>query len=180
MSDQLPLIEAESDEALMLPREAMQKRYTATTVERIEIKRDYILEMFAWGYETATIAQKAHCSTRIVNLLGAKYSQQVAANMGDVVKVLRAKAMKAAFYAEAAMPNAKLGELGVFMGIALQRAQEAELASAGAGQPLEDAIEMQKDDPQRTAFLERLKQLQPVREVKAESEKAESGNGGEP
>src|SRR4029077_4340611 len=124
-----------------------------------EMKRDYILDLIAMGLPVERIAEKTHSSTRIVNLLGAKYSQQVAANTSDIVKVLRAGAMKAAFYANEKMPGAKLGELGVFMGISLQRASEMELIAAGTADLKDGAIDVEADDGELRKFREGLRRL---------------------
>lgn len=161
MSDQLPLIAEESDEALLLPREQMAKRFTASTVLKLELKRNYICDLLAFGFPVESIAEKTQSSTRIVKIIGAKCTEQVSRNIKDVVAVLRAKAMRATFYAEQRLPDAKLSELSVFIGVLLQRAQEAEAGGLGALQPEETAIDVETVDPRRAAFVERLKQLAP-------------------
>ena len=110
----------------------MAKRYTARTAEKLEIRRDCILALLGAGYPKDYVARVARCSQRIVTLLGAKYAQAVAASTQEMVRVLRSGAMKAAFLAGQKLEDAKLGELSVFMGIALQRSQELEMAGAGA------------------------------------------------
>lgn len=127
---QLSLIEAESDEALLIPRHEMEKRYTARTVAKVELKRNYILDLLAFGLPIETIAEKTHASTRIVQRLGALYSQQVAADAMKFAQVLKAKAAKFLFLAEQKAEGAKFGELMVGVGIAMQRAQEAELGAS--------------------------------------------------
>lgn len=158
MIQQLALIEAESDDALLLPREEAAKRYTASGAEKIAHRRDCILAMIGWGMPADQIAKHAHCNHRIVKALGAKYSQRVADSTSDMVKFLRTLALKAAFLAGQKLEDAKVGELSVFMGVALQRSQEMEMASAGATD-VNESIDVEADDPKRAAFVERLKQL---------------------
>jgi len=145
-NEQLALIDGESDEAMMLPRDEAVKRYTARTAEKLEIRRDCILALIGCGLPVDFIAEKAHCSSRIVKLLGAKYATAVAQNTRKMCDVLGALAMKAAFHLDGKLADARPGELGVIMGISLQRKQEMELGLT----PLDDgekAIELEQESP---------------------------------
>lgn len=143
-SEQLTLLEAEED-ALLLSREEAAKLYPATTVEKLAWKRDCILALLGDGHDVRYVATQAHASERIVKTLGAKYFQTVIANSQQMVKVLRGLAMKAAFLAGQKMEGARLGELSVFLGIAMQRAQEQELAGAALGD-LADVIDVEAEE----------------------------------
>ena len=144
--EQLPLINGESDEALLLPHEEAAKRYTGKTVEKLERIRNGIVMALGCGLPVYFIAQEMHCSERIVKLLGAKYSGLAAASSKEMGKVLGGLAMKAAFHIDQKMGDARVGELGVVMGIALQRKQEMELAGSAAEDP-QGAIEMETESP---------------------------------
>lgn len=157
--EQLSLLNGESDDALLFSREEATKRYTASTAEKLEIRRDCILALLGTGMPADLIAKHAHCSDRIVRLLGAKYAQVVAANTLDMVKVLRSLAMKAAFMAGQKLEEAKVGELGVLMGIALQRGQEMEMAGGALAHQEDVTIELKEEDPRRIAFIENLKRI---------------------
>jgi hypothetical protein len=143
---QLSLIDGESDEALMLPRDEAQKRFTASTVEKLETKRNGIVALFGCGLPVYFIAETMKCNDRIVKLLGAKYSGLAASSAKEMGKVLGALAMKAAFHIDQKMADAKVGELGVVMGISLQRKQEMELAG-GAVEDVNGAIEAETESP---------------------------------
>lgn len=158
MNDQLTLIEAESDEALLLPMAELSKRFTGTTANKIEMKRNYICDLLAFGFPVDSIAVKTGSSTRIVKAIGAICAEQVSHNISDVVKILRQKALKATFYADQKMPEAKLGELSVFIGVALQRAQEAEAAAAGGLGPEDGAIDIETENPAVKSVREFLQQ----------------------
>lgn len=129
---QLALIEGESDEVMLEPVIVLQKRYTAAVVEKIELKKNYILDLLGFGLPIETVAERTHSSTRTVNMLGAKYSELVAANSMNFAQVLKQKAARFLFLAEQKAPQAKFGELMVGVGIAAQRGQELELGAAGA------------------------------------------------
>ena len=144
--EQLPLINGESDEALLLPHEEAAKRYTGKTVEKLERIRNGIVMALGCGLPVYFIAQEMHCSERIVKLLGAKYSGLAAASSKEMGKVLGGLAMKAAFHIDQKMGDARVGELGVVMGIALQRKQEMELAGSAAEDP-QGAIEAEEVSP---------------------------------
>lgn len=131
MSEQLALIEQESDEAMLLPREVAAKRYTATTAERLEQRRNHILDLIAFGMPVNFIAERCHCSHRIVTLLGAKHAATVTASALTFAAALKSFAASAMFFARQKMPEAKFGELTVGMGIATQRAGEIEAAAQG-------------------------------------------------
>lgn len=157
----MPVIIAESDDALFLDAADSRKRYTGSTVEKIELKRNYILDLIACGLPADLIASRTKSSTRTVQLLGAKYAQEVAGNIPRFTAALRNKAARWMQLADGKAEDAKFGELMVGVGIALQRTQEMELASAAAGNIDDPAHELAADNPQRTAFLEKLKALQP-------------------
>jgi hypothetical protein len=168
---QLALIEPEED-ALLLSHEDAAKRYTARTAEKLEIRRDCILALIAAGYPMDFVARTAHCTARIARLLGAKYAQAVAANTQQMVKVLRSAAMRAAFLAGQKMEDAKLGELSVFMGIALQRSQELELAGNAIGELAEGAIDVESESPalqKAREFLAKRRDLENPNQIAAPS-----------
>lgn len=168
-SQQLDLIEAESDEALLLPREEASKRYTARVAEKQEIRRDCILALLGCGLPLNYVATVAHCSRRVVKLLGAKYATAAARSTNEMCKVLGSLAMKAAFHIDQKMGDAKAGELGVIMGISLQRKQEMEAMSAGAFDP-NDVIEIQETNPALVSARKRIAER--VQGLKQEEAKA--------
>jgi hypothetical protein len=156
VNEQMALIDGESDEALMLPQDEVAKRFTGTTVARLEEKRNGIVALFGCGLPVNYIAQVMHCSEKIVKLLGAKYSGLAARSSQEMGKVLGGLAMKAAFHIDQKMGDARVGELGVVMGIALQRKQEMELAGSAQDDP-SGAIEMETESPELASarkFLE--------------------------
>jgi hypothetical protein len=143
---QLALIDGESDEALLLNGDEFQKRFTGTTAEKLEVKRNGIVALFGCGLPVNFIAQTMHCSERIVKLLGAKYSGLAANSSKEMGKVLGGLAMKAAFHIDQKMGDARVGELGVVMGIALQRKQEMELAGMMSPEN-EDVVDLEEESP---------------------------------
>jgi hypothetical protein len=128
---QLSLIEGESDEAMLVPREVAAKRYTAATADKLEARRNHILDLLAFNLPINFIAERTGCNHRIVSLIGAKHCQVVATNAVAFAGVLKAKAAKFLFFAEQKAPDAKFGELMVGVGIATQRAEEMEARAAG-------------------------------------------------
>jgi hypothetical protein len=158
MSDQLTLIEAGSDDALLLPRAEMEKRYTGKTVARIETKRNYILDLLAVGLPIEIIAKRTHSNKRIVVALGALYAQQVASDSMRFAQALRAKASRFLFLADQKAGDAKFGELMVGVGIATQRAQELE-AGASALTDFAETIDADAESEGLRKFREGLKTL---------------------
>lgn len=157
---QLDLLTGDSEDALLFSREEAAKRFTATTAEKLEIRRDCILALIGTGMPPDMIAKHAHCGEQTVKLLGAKYAQTVAANTLQMVQVLRSLAMKAAYLAGTKMDDAKVSELSVFMGIALQRSQEMEMAGGALAHEEDTTIDLKEEDPRRIAFIENLKRLE--------------------
>ena len=163
MSDQLPLISAESDDALFLNPDQLreQKRYTATTVEKIELKRNYILDLVACGLPAEIVAKKTKSSSRTVKLLAAKYAQVIANNIPEFARALRSKAARWTVLADGKAEDAKFSELMVGVGIAVQRAQEMELAGQSAGDLEAHPIALEDDNPRliaaRKFLAERVK-----------------------
>lgn len=162
---QLSLIEAESDEALLLSREDAAKRYTARSAEKLEWRRDCILALTGCGLPVDYVASVAHCSARIVRLLGAKYAQAAAQSTQQMSRVLAGLAMKAAFHLDQKLPDAKPNELAVTLGIALQRKQEMDAGGAGAYDPNAEAIDVTEENPAllsaRKRLAERTGKIQP-------------------
>lgn len=141
---QIELIEAGSDEALLLDYEDARKRYTARSAEKLAWRRDCILALLGCGLPVDVVAEKAHVSNRIVSLLGSKYAQLVAANSKTFAQTLKGAAAEALFHCKQKMKDAKYGELAVSVGIFAQRGQEAELAGA-AHDP--GSIEVESESP---------------------------------
>ena len=93
--NQIPLIKAESDEALLLPPAELRRRYPAKAVEKIEHRRDPILAMLASGVFTLErIAEACHVNVRTVKQLAELHSAAIAKDMN---------ALGEKFLAEAAM-----------------------------------------------------------------------------
>lgn len=165
---QLTLIQAESDDALFLDTADLEaakasKRYTAATVEKIELKRNYILDLIATGMPADTISLRVGCSTRTVNLLAAKYAQMIAQNIPQFAGYLRSLAAKAAYYASTKLEGAKLGELAILIGVTSQRAGEMELAAAGVSEEsIVNAEEVSSALASARDFVKRLAPPPPV------------------
>lgn len=170
--EQLDLISGESDEALMLPNDEATKRFTATTVEKLEVKRNGIVALFGCGMPVNFIATTMHCNERIVKLLGAKYSGLAAQSSKEMGKVLGGLAMKAAFHIDQKMGDARVGELGVVMGIALQRKQEMELAGSAA-EDTAGAIDLEQESPAlasaREFLTQRRKEIEGAKDLQTEN-----------
>lgn len=143
---QLDLIEPD-DDALLLTREEAAKLYTARSAEKLEKWRDCILGLLGAGYPIESVAAKAHCSKRIVSLLGGKYAQTVASNNQEIVKVVRGLCMKAAFLINDKMADAKISDLIALMSYGLQRSMELELAGSTIGELAEKTIDIETDNP---------------------------------
>jgi hypothetical protein len=155
------LLEGESDEALLVPREVAAKRYTATTADKLEERRNHILDLLSFNLPINFIAERTGCSHRIVSLLGAKHCQTVATNAVAFAGVLKAKAAKFLFFAEQKAPDAKFGELMVGVGIATQRAEEME-ARAGGAADLNGVTEVEQVNEQAEAARKWLSQRKSV------------------
>lgn len=158
-SGQLELITAESDDVLFLGPEQLASRFTAKTVEKIELKRNYILDLISTGMPPERIASRTRTEKRVVVLLGAKYTEQIAANVPLFAAYLRQKAAKAIAVASDKLETAKVSELAMFAGIALKSAGEMEAAAAGVTE--DNIVDVEQVSPELASareFLERKKQ----------------------
>lgn len=174
-TEQLSLIDGESEEALLLPAEEARKRYTGSTAEKLEVRRNLILLALGAGFAVEYIAREAHCSTRTVKILGAKYATQAARSTGEMCKVLGSLAMKAAFHLDQKLTDAKPGELGVIMGIALQRKLEMEAYGSGQGDPGE-VVDVESVNPALQSAREFVKQLeQPKPQMNTDETQIQNG-----
>lgn len=164
---QMSLIAGESDEALLVPRTEAAKRFTGATVDKLELKRNYILDLLGFGMPVETVAERTGASTRVVNLLGAKYAQLVASRNLEFAKVLKAKAAEFLFYASQKAPQAKFGELMVGVGIAAQRGLELEIAGA-AVHPEDAALDIESESPalaKAREFLEKQRKNHEIHKI---------------
>lgn len=167
---QLELIEAESDDVLFLDHGRLSARFTAKTVDRIEMKRNYILDLISTGMPPEHIASRTRTDKRVVVLLGAKYSEQIAANVPLFAAFLRQKAAKAMAIASDKLETAKVGELAMFAGIAIKSAGEMEASAAGVTE--DNVVELEEATPELQSAREYLaKKKQQTKNTKEENEK---------
>lgn len=167
MSDQLTLLEGESDEALLIPHATATKRYTAATADKLEHRRKHILDLLTFNLPVSFIAERTGCSHRIVTLLGAKYAQEISSNAPTFASVLKAKAAKFLFLAEQKAEGARFGELMVGVGIATQRAEEMEARAAGTLDPASstdvDVVDEKLEAARKWLEQKNVKQLEAVK-----------------
>ena len=158
-NEQLALIDGESEEALLLPQEEVQKRYTGRTADRLRQKRNHILDLLGIELPIEEIAQRTESSTRIVKLLGAKYSQTVAGNLRHFSQLFKAKAARFLFLAQTKEGDAKFSDLIAAASFLSQRGMEMEAASYGQPQPNEGSVNVEEVNPALVSAREFVKQL---------------------
>ena len=82
IGEQIPLIEAESDVALLLPSPELQKRYTGAQAEKIEWRRDCIIGMLGAGVFTIErICEMAHANCRVVKQLAQMHAAKISQDL---------------------------------------------------------------------------------------------------
>lgn len=146
MNEQMLLIEAESDAALLLPELERRKRYTAGQVQQIEWKLGCILTMLAAGViPLEEIAQRAHVNFRTVQELATRYAERIGQDAGRYAEYALAKSAKMAFLmdqkAEAASPR----DLAVMHQVLRDTAINLRALGSGAEEE-QRAIELQAEE----------------------------------
>lgn len=162
MNDQLTLIEAESDEALLLPDLERRKRYTAAQVEKIEWKLDMILlAIAAQVIPLQTIAERAHVNFRVVQELATRYAERIGQDAVKLADYAAAKSAKFLFLADRKSENATFKDLMIGHGIARDTVLNMRLSAAGQTD-LNDAIDVVAEDEELKRFREGLRQLKSI------------------
>lgn len=144
---QLSLIDGESDEALLLPPDKARKIYNAKIAGKLELRRNYVLDLLAFGVPVEVIEEKTHTCRRIIGQLGSQYAEQVASNGMQFARLFKSKAAKFLMLADAKADTAGFGALMVGAGIAAQRGQEAEMAAVPMGDENAGAIDVESENP---------------------------------
>lgn len=159
MSEQLALLDAESDEALLLPAEVVRKRYTARQVEKIEARLDCIVTMLAWGIPQEKIAQAAHVNHRTLTTIAGRYAERVGKDALSLADYAAGKAAKFLYLADQKAEGASAKDLAIMHGIVRDTMINCR-ATAGATD-LDNAIEVEQSNEKLEAFREKLKLLKP-------------------
>jgi len=161
---QLALIEAESDEALLLPDADRRKRYTAGQARQIEWKLDCILAMLACGViPLETIAARAHVNFRIVQELSTRYAERIGSDAIKFSDYAAAKAAKFLYLADQKSGLAGPKDLMIMHGIARDTAINLRL-SGGGGSSEPEAIDITASESDALKkFRAGLKQITPER-----------------
>lgn len=163
MTEQLALIDAESDEALLLPDGERRKRYTARQVEKIEARLDCIVTMLAWGIPHDKIAAAAHVNHRTLTTIAGRYAERVGKDALTLAEYAAGKAAKFLYLADQKADGASAKDLAIMHGIVRDTMLNCK-AVAGAGE-MDNAIEMEQTNERLEQFREKLKQLKPVEET---------------
>lgn len=157
MSEQLALIDAESDEALLLPADVVRKRYTARQVEKIEARLDCIVTMLAWGIPAEKIAAAAHVNHRTLTTIAGRYAERVGKDALSLAEYAAGKAAKFMYLADQKADLAAPDKLMIMHGIARDTMLNCR-AVAGAAD-LDNTIEAEQVNEKLERFRERLKLL---------------------
>lgn len=158
-NQQLVLIDAESDEALLLPAEAVRKRYTARQVEKIEARLDCIVTMLAWGIPHDQIAAAAHVNPRTLTTIAGRYAERIGKDALTLAEYAQGKAAKFMFQADQKSELAGPKDLMIMHGIARDTAINCR-ATAGAAD-VDGSIEVEAVNEKLEQFRAKLKQLKP-------------------
>lgn len=170
MSEQLTLIEAESDFALLLPEAERRKRYTATQVQKISERLDLILMLIACNAPIREIADRAHISHHTITELIGQHATLIAADMlrySDWTEGLSAKFLALANQKAEDAPFKDLIAAHSFVGkLSLDRRLASQQLSGANG---ELAAEIKAESEALTKFREALRveaeKLKPITET---------------
>lgn len=157
MNEQLALIDAESDEALLLPADAVRKRYTARQVEKIEARLDCIVTMLAWGIPFEKIATAAHVNHRTLTTIAGRYAERIGKDAVTLADYAAGKAAKFLYLADQKAETASAKDLAIMHGIVRDTMINCR-ATAGAAD-MGEAIEVQQVNERLEQFREKLKGL---------------------
>lgn len=165
MMDQMPLIDAESDDALLLSPTERRKRYTAAQAQKIEWKLDCIVTMIAATViPQDAIAAAAHVNVRVVRQLATLFHERIGR---DAMKFSEyAAGLSANFLHQASEKAAGAGfkDLMIGHGIARDTALHMRAAGAAVTDPNDGAINVDSVDAELEAFRASVKKLKPVEE----------------
>lgn len=142
---QLPLLDAESDEALLLPPEEKRKRYTGRQVSKLEERLDCIVTMLAWGIPDERVAQAAHVNFRTLAVIKGKLAERIGTDALGLAAVAAGKSSKFLMLADQKAEGASAKDLMIMHGIARDTAINLKL-TAGA-ENLDPAIDVPAVSP---------------------------------
>lgn len=165
---QFILFDAESDEALLLPREKREKIYTTAQARKIQEREDMLLMLIASrAYPLEEIARRSGVGDHTIRELIARNAIALAADMDRCAGW--ADGISAAFLALAYekarsdYDNIPMKDFVAAHSFTGKLALDRRIASAGLkdlSEPLQ-SLEAEEVNPRRQAFVERLKNLQP-------------------
>lgn len=144
MSDQIPLLEGESDDVLLLPSSELRKRYTGAQVDKIEHRRDPIIAMLGSGVFTLErIAAVCHVNVRTVKYLAEMHAASIAKDMAALGDLFLSESAKAVIVARDKRDAASYKDQMVGAGILATNGVAMKQASAGSS-AADDAIDVQQ------------------------------------
>jgi hypothetical protein len=144
MDEQMPLIEAESDEALLLPREELRKRYTAGQAEKVEWRRDCIVAMLGGGVFTIEqICAAAHANERVVKQIAQMHAAKIAQDLQRCGERFISDAAMTFELAKDKREKAPYRDLMVGGGILATNGLAMKMAGAASGADANPAIEVE-------------------------------------
>jgi hypothetical protein len=164
--EQLALIEGESEEALLLPKEVCAKQYTAALAEKFEQLREAVVMLLGCGYPVEKIAARLRMSTRTVDTIGARHAVAVAGDAKSMAAVYDDLSMTAAYYLKKKIHEAKPGDLNVTMGVAADKSRDLKMMQGAATDLNAGALEVESESPELAQVRERIKQIEARRALK--------------
>ena len=148
LDEQLVLIDAESDEALLLPAHVRAKRYTAAQVKKIEWKLDCIVTMIACqAIPIPRIAEVAHVQRHTVEALAAQMAERIGADSIRFADYAAATSAQFMYLARQKSDKAPFKDLMIGHGIARDTAINLRAAGGPMNDPNEGAIELEAENP---------------------------------
>ena len=169
---QMILLEAESDEALLLPAERRAKIFTAAQAEKISDRLDCILTLIACRLPVREVARKAHISNHTVAALIMQHAGPIAADMerysgwtGEISAGFLALAVQKSAVELESIPFKDLVAAHSFVGkLSLDMKLAAGQLAIGTGE-LNPDVDVQIVSERRQKFLDTLKQMATETEV---------------
>lgn len=155
--EQLILIDADCEAALLLDSREREKRYTGAQAEKLNEKVEGILKLVGAGLPLEFVADVFKVSTRTIKTLASRHIEVLAQDAGKFGRYAWAKSGEFMYQASLKVQDAKFQELMVGHGIARDTAVALSLASSAL--PETTAIELAEEDPELIATREIAKQI---------------------
>lgn len=162
--------EPEFEEALLLPQEEVEKRYTAENAKQIEWRRKACVKLLARQMPAEDIADILSMNHRTVGAIASQEYMKIAGFSEQYADALLSDAASTLAIARGKRESAPYNQLMFGAGVLMTHAAAIKLIGAGVGEL--EAVDVETEDPRRREFIERLKQIAPPK-TNGETSKAE-------